>query len=65
MFVSEVQEAEMMGLSEISQSVVDQSNHFFGHIAGKYINDSSPVTICNNVKMEYGVLVPENPVSKL
>jgi hypothetical protein len=62
MFVSEVGEAEVMGLSEITQDVVDQSNHYFGHIAGKYINDSSPATICGNVKREYGVLVPVNPV---
>ena len=62
MFISEVREAEMMGLSGISQTLVDQSNHYFGLIAGKHINHSSPETICDNIKMEYGEFVIENPV---
>jgi len=64
MFVSEVHEAAMMGLTGITQTLVNQSNTWFGLIAGRHINDVSPESICGNVKREYGILKTTNPVAE-
>lgn len=63
MFISEVREAEMMGLSGISQAMVDQSNAWFSLTAGRYINEADPESICENVRREYGILTTTNPVA--
>lgn len=64
MFVSEVHEAMMIGLTDISKVLIDQSNTWFSLTAGRYINDSSPECICGNVKREYGLLTATNPVAR-
>ena len=64
MFVSEVQEATIMGLTDISQVLIDQSNDWFSLTAGRHINDASPESICGNVKREYGILATTNPVAE-
>jgi hypothetical protein len=66
MFVSEVCEAAIMGLYGIDQSVVDQSNRVFSQIVAKYINESSLTgvkTLCDKVKLEYGLMTSENPIA--
>lgn len=63
MFISEVQEARAMGLTGISQELVDQSNEWFSLTAGRYINEASPENICGNVKREYGIITTTNPVA--
>jgi len=64
MFVSEVQEATMMGLTDISQVLIDQSNDWFSLAAGRHINEPNPETICEKVKREYSVLATTNPVAE-
>jgi hypothetical protein len=54
MFISEVLESKMMGLTGIDQSVVDQSNDSFGSIAGRYINERNPEVICKKIRQDYG-----------
>ncbi|HPR13676.1 MAG TPA: hypothetical protein PLV06_14915 [Bacteroidales bacterium] len=63
MFVSEVHEAGMMGLTDIDQVLVDQSNAWFSLTAGRHMNEVSPERICENVKREYGILTTTNPVA--
>ena len=63
MFVSEVEEAEYVGLTCTDQSLVDESNYGFSRIAAKYINESSKV-LCTNVKKEYGLMALKNPVAQ-
>lgn len=64
MFISEVQEAVMMGLTDISQVLIDQSNDWFSLAAGRHINEPNPETICEKVKREYGLLATTNPVAE-
>ena len=66
MFVSEVEEAKLMGLSGIDQSLVDQSNWGFSQIVAKYINESPKTGVrmlCYKVKLEYGLMTSENPIA--
>lgn len=64
MFVSEVHEALMMGLTDISQVLIDQSNDWFSLTAGRHINDASPERICENIKREYGILTITNSIAE-
>jgi hypothetical protein len=63
MFISEVSEALLMGLTGIDQSLVDGSNNLFSLSAGKHINGMTPAGICKNVKRDYSLLVSSNPVA--
>lgn len=64
MFISEVQEAGMMGLTGITQTLIDQSNALFSLAAGQHVNEEAPQTICENVKREYGILTTTNRVAE-
>lgn len=64
MFVSEVKEAVMMGLTDISQTLIDQSNDWFSLVAGRHINEPAPESFCEKVKSEYGILTTTNPVAE-
>ena len=66
MFVSEVLEARLMGLSGIDQSHVDQSNWGFSQIVSKHLNESLETgvgTLCERVKLDYGLMAYENPIA--
>ena len=66
MFVSEVLEARLMGLSGIDQSHVDQSNWGFSQIVSKHINESVVTgvgTLFEKVKLDYGLMTSENPIA--
>ncbi len=62
MFISEVGEANYMGLFGMDQEIVNQSNNGFSEILGKFSNE--PTTeIYTKVREEYGVIASENPVA--
>jgi hypothetical protein len=62
MFISEVGEANYMGLYGMDQETVNQSNNGFSEILGKFSNESTS-EIYNKVREEYGVIASENPVA--
>ena len=63
MFVSEVGEGHYCGVKGVTQKIVDESNHAFSKIVGKYIQ--LPVAeLYKKVVKEYGELAKTNPVAK-
>ena len=62
MFISEVGEANAMGVYGTDQEVVDESNYGFVNIIAKYINENKEL-IHENVKKEYGIIAENNPVA--
>jgi hypothetical protein len=63
MFISEVREASAMGLKNVNQHLVDQSNFIFSNIASNFINENANV-LYNNVRREYGMIIRENQVAQ-
>ena len=63
MFISEVREASAMGLKNVNQHLVDQSNLIFSNIASNFINENAQV-LYNNVRREYGMIIRENQVAQ-
>lgn len=62
MFISEVGEADFMGVFGTNQQVIDESNNGFSEILGRHINE--PVdSIHLNVKEEYSQIAETNPVA--
>lgn len=62
MFISEVMEANFMGLFGMDQDIVDESNNGFSEILGKYSNEDVNV-IYENVRKEYKQIAEDNPVA--
>lgn len=62
MFISEVSEANYMGLYGMDQETVNQSNNGFSEILGKFSNEPTS-EIYTKVREEYGVIASENPVA--
>lgn len=62
MFISEVGEAFVCGLDNVSQDLVDESNYGFCEIFAKYVNNEKEV-IYENVMKEYGLIAEKNPVA--
>jgi len=62
MFISEVGEADYMGVKGTNQDIINESNNGFSEILGKYSNE--PVeSFYTKVKEEYGKLAETNPVA--
>ena len=62
MFISEVGEANYMGLYGMDQETVNQSNNGFSEILGKFSNEPTS-EIYTKVREEYGAIASENPVA--
>jgi len=62
MFVSEMDEACIIGIKGVTQDLIDRSNDRFSQVAGLHINGESAERICENIKKEYGILANQNPV---
>jgi hypothetical protein len=62
MFISEVGEAKAMGLKDITQAQVDESNNGFAKIVGRHINDNVK-SLHTQVKRRYGIIAETNPVA--
>lgn len=62
MFISDVLEAYVCGLPDISQEMVNESNLVFGEIFSKFVNEDTN-TIYTNVLKEYTKLAEKNPVA--
>ena len=62
MFISEEIEAIIYEF-DVSEEIIDQSNHSFSSIVAKCVNEPSPV-IHHHVSNEYGELALNNPIAK-
>ena len=64
MFISEVGEAQYcLGLRNVPQKLVDESNFEFVRITGQYVNSSNK-ELYLNVKKEYNEVAKKNPIAK-
>lgn len=63
MFISEVGEAYICGVKEVSQKIVDESNYGFCEILSEHIMENQSV-IYDEVMTKYGLIAESNPVAK-
>lgn len=63
MFISEVGEAKMMNVKDVTQKMVNISNNAFARIVGRHINESVQ-SMHKNVKNEYEYFLEGNPVAQ-
>jgi len=63
MFISEIHEAILCGLKNITQEIINESNNEFSAIVGKHI-DLPVKALHETVKKEYGELAKINPVAE-
>ena len=62
MFISEEIEAVLYDF-DVSEEIIEQSNHSFSSIVAKCVNEPSPI-IHHHVSNEYGELANNNPIAK-
>ena len=62
MFISEVGEADYMGLFGMDQETVDESNYGFSEILGKYTTETID-DIYEKVREDYSKIADNNPVA--
>lgn len=63
MFISEVGEAKIIGLTDVQQWQVDESNYGFVSVVRRFINQPAKV-LHAALKLEYGKMAEYNPVAK-
>jgi len=63
MFISEVGEARIIGLTDVEQWQVDESNYGFVSVVRRFI-DQSPEALYAATKLEYGKMAEYNPVAR-
>lgn len=63
MFISEVGEAKIIGLPDVEQWQVDESNYGFVSVVRRFI-DHPPEVLHAALKLEYGKMAEYNPVAK-
>jgi hypothetical protein len=63
MFISETGEARIIGLTEVEQWQVDESNYGFVSVVRRFIDKPAEV-LHEALKLEYGKMADHNPVAK-